>query len=560
MRSVSTRPLAAALVALAMNAPPLARPASGAEERVTGALQAQGHVHPAAANERLGTVHFATSCTEQAQPLFDRAVSLLHSFEFGPAIDAFNETLTADPTCAMTQWGIALSHWSNPFGLNTRSRRQLEQGLAAVERGRAIRPNTDRERAWLEAVALLYADAAGRSQQARVQAYRDAMEVLARTHPVDMEAAIFFALSLTAAEDPSDKTYASRLRAVGILEPLFKAHPEHPGLAHYIIHSYDVPELAPRALDAAKRYAEIAPSAAHALHMPSHTFTRVGLWQPSIDANIASADVARKQRVTGEELHASDYQMYAYLQSGQDAAARQLLDALPGIIARYDATSTQGAAPPSAAYYAMAAIPARWALERGAWADAERLELRPSGLPYVDALTEFARAMGAARVKDAATVRSALTRLDALRTAQVARNEPYWTQQIEIQRDAAAAWLAFVEGRQADAIAAMRAVADTEDRTEKAAVTPGPLAPAREQLGEMLLASGDARAARVAFEATLAKEPNRFRALAGAARAAAASGDAAAERRHLQTLVTICERAETPGRVELQQARATLAR
>ena len=406
----------------------------------------------------------------------------------------------------------------------------------------------------------LYADAGRRSQPQRVQAYRDAMEALSRKHPEDMEAAIFFALSLTAAEDPSDKTYASRLRAVGILEPLFHAHPDHPGLAHYIIHSYDVPALASRALEAARRYADIAPSASHALHMPSHTFTRVGLWQPSIDANIASADVARKGHVTGEELHASDYQMYAYLQTGQDAAARQLLDTLPGIIARYDAKSTQGAAPPSAAYYAMAAIPARWALERGAWTDAERLELRPSGFPYVDALTEFARALGAARAKDAATLRTALDRLDALRTEQVARNEPYWTQQIQIQRDAAAAWLAFVEGRQADAIAGMRAAADAEDRTEKAAVTPGPLAPAREQLGEMLLASGDARGAREAFETTLVKEPNRFRALAGAARAAAAAGDAAGERRHLQTLVTMCERAEQPGRAELQQARATVAR
>jgi hypothetical protein len=294
--------------------------------------------------------------------------------------------------------------------------------------------------------------------------------------------------------------------------------------------------------------------------MPSHTFTRVGLWQSSIEANIASASVAREQRVTGEELHASDYQMYAYLQTAQDAAARRLLDTLPEMVSRYDARSTQGAAPPSAAYYAMAAMPARWALERGAWADATRLELRPSGLPYVDALTEFARAVGAARSRDAAALRTALGRLEALRTEQAGKHEPYWTQQIQIQRDAAAAWLAFVEGRHAEAIAGMRAAADAEDKTEKSAVTPGPLAPAREQLGEMLLAAGDARGAREAFETTLVKEPNRFRALYGAARAAAASGDTTGERRHLQSLVAICERAEAPGREELQQARATLAR
>ena len=324
----------------------------------------QDHVHPPP-GEKLGTVHFETSCAAAAQPAFDRAVSLLHSFEFGVAISSFDAALEADPTCGMTQWGVALSRWGNPFTVGARSAAQIKNGLAAVERARAIGATTERERAYIDAVANLYADGERRPQRARVEAYRDAMGQLARRFPDDTEAPIFYALSLTAAEDINDKTYASRLQAVAILEPMFAKQPNHPGLAHYIIHSYDVPALAPRALGAAKAYADIAPSAPHALHMPSHTFTRVGLWQQSIEANIASAAVAKAQKVTGEELHASDYQMYAYLQTAQDGAAKRLLEALPEITARFDAGAVAGAAPPAAAFYAMAAIPARWALERG---------------------------------------------------------------------------------------------------------------------------------------------------------------------------------------------------
>ncbi len=307
---------------------------------------AQDHAHP---GERLGSVHFATSCAAAARPEFDRAVALLHSFEFGPAIAAFERALAADPSCAMTQWGIALSRWSNPFAVGTRGPVQLQQGLAAVERGRAIGAKTDRERAYIDAVAHLYVDSGQRAQQPRVEAYRDAMAELSRRYPDDSEAAIFHALSLTAAEDLNDKTYASRLKAVGILEPLLVKMPDHPGVAHYVIHSYDVPALASRALQAAERYSAIAPSAPHALHMPSHTFTRVGLWQQSIDTNIASAVVAKQQGATGEELHASDYQMYAYLQTAQDTAARQLANELPAIAARYSPASTASAAPPAAA-------------------------------------------------------------------------------------------------------------------------------------------------------------------------------------------------------------------
>ena len=520
----------------------------------------QDHYHSNGARETLGTVHFSTSCAVAVQPQFDRAVALLHSFEFGAAIAAFEATLTADPPCAIAQWGVALSRWGNPFGVGARSALQVQAGLAAVERARAIGAGTDRERAYIDAVATLYVDAGRLSQQARVEAYRDAMGRLAQRYPDDTEAAIFFALSLTAAEDLNDKTYASRLRAVGILEPLFKQQPDHPGLAHYIIHSYDVPALAPRALDAATRYARIAPSAPHALHMPSHTFTRVGLWQESIDTNLASATAARQRHVTAEELHATDYLMYAYLQTAQDAAAKRLLDALPEIASRFDPRDTASAAPPSAGRYALAAIPARWTLERGAWAEAAKLDVHSSGLPYADALTEFARALGAARTKNVAGARAAIARLEDLRVGESKLNEPYWTEQIEIQRRVAAAWLAFVDGRASEAVAEMRAVAQAEDHTEKAAVTPGPLAPARELLGEMLLESNDAPAALKEFEATLVNEPNRFRTLYGAARAAAQAGNEAAAKRYFARLVSICDRAGMPARPELLEARAAVAR
>jgi hypothetical protein len=538
---------------------PLLLPLLSAVLLAVGPLSAHDQTHTHPASEQLGTVHFETSCTPAAQAGFDRAVSLLHSFEFGSAISSFEAILQTDPSCAMTEWGIALSQWGNPFGMTTRGPEQLRTGRAAIERARAIGAKTDRERAYIDAAANLYADPA-KPQQVRMAAYRDAMGRLSAQFPQDTEAAIFYALSLTAAEDLNDKTYAGRLHAVAILEPLFAKQPNHPGLAHYIIHSYDVPALAPRALNAATRYAEIAPSAPHALHMPSHTFTRVGLWQESIDTNIASAAAAKQQHATGEELHASDYQMYAYLQTAQDAAAKRLLDSLPDMVARFGTQSVASAAPPSAARYAIAAIPARWALERGAWSEAARLQVHPSDVPYADALTAFARVVGAARSGDAPGAHAALKDLDAVRARQEATKEAYWIQQIDIERQAAAAWVAFAEGRTSEAIKEMRAAADAEDKTEKAAVTPGPLAPAREQLGEMLLETKDARAALVEFRATLGKEPNRFRATSGAARAAAASGDADTARKYFDLLVTTCARGDSPGRPELAQARAAVAR
>ena len=516
------------------------------------------HQHAPAA-EKLGSVVFATSCSAAAQPQFNRAVALLHSFEFLRAIEAFGATLKTDPSCAMAEWGIALSRWSNPFAVGIRPPAPLRQGRDAVERAKAIGTKDNREQAYLDAVSRLYADFETTDQAVRTLAYRDAMAKVAADYPNDIEASIFYALSIAAAASPADKTFAEQLKAGAILERLIAREPDHPGLAHYIIHSYDAPPLADRALEAARRYAKIAPSAPHALHMPSHTFTRLGYWQESIDANTASGEVAKREASVAEELHTMDYRVYAYLQTAQDERARRLVAALPEVAARFDPDAIGSAAPGSAGVYALAAIPARYSLERGAWAAAAKLEPQPSKFPYTVALTHFARALGAARLGDTATARSSIEALQQIHHQLTEAREGYWAGQTEIQRRSAAAWLALAERREADALAEMRAAADLEDATEKAAVTPGPLAPARELLGDMLLALEQPAQARKEFEATLRKEPNRFRAVYGAGRAASLAGDRAAARRYYAQLLKICERGDKPGRSELAAARQARA-
>ena len=527
-----------------------------------GRAAAQAHQHPhesAPAADKLGTVHFATSCSATARPLFDRAVALMHSFEFAQAIEGFNATLKADPSCAMAEWGIAMSRWGNPFLVGARAPESIRLGTEAVGRARALGPKTDRERGYVEAVAVLFTNVDTVEQRARVLAYRDAMAKLAAANPSDTEASVFYALSIAGANDPADKSYAELLKAGAILEGLIGSQPDHPGIAHYIIHSYDVPALADRALAAARRSAQIAPAATPALHMPSHTFTRVGSWQESIDTNIASGAAAKKDKNVGSELHAMDYRVYAYLQTAQDAAARELVQSIPEVRARFGASNAQGSYA-SAGSFALAAIPARYALERGAWKDAAALEPYGTALLYPDALTWFAKALGAARSGDVAGARAAVAELAKLRDGLEAKKETYWTEQVRIQHDAASAWLAFAEGRRAEALAAMQAAAALEDKTEKAAVTPGPLAPARELVGEMLLQMDRPADALEAYEATLKHEPNRFRALLGASRAAAKAGDSAKARTYADALVKVCERADSPGRPELVSARREAGR
>jgi hypothetical protein len=526
---------------------------------ITIPVHGQQHEHGTTTNEKLGRVSFSTSCSPAAQPLFNRAVALLHSFEFGRAIDGFNQTLKTDPSCGMAEWGIALSRWGNPFASGIRPSAPLVVAREAVNRATAIGMKTARERAYLDAVSQLYTNFETVDQPTRVLAYRDAMAKVAESNPGDTEASIFYALAIAAAASPTDKTYADQLKAGGMLEKLIASQPDHPGLAHYIIHSYDVPPLADRALAAARRYAAIAPSAPHALHMPSHTFTRLGYWQESIDTNVAAAAVAKREGSTGEELHTMDYRAYAYLQTGQDGAARGIIDALPEVAKRFDPDAIGSAAPGSAGVFALAAIPARYTLERGAWADAAKLVAQASRYPWADALTHFAKALGAARTGDAPAARSAIDALQSIRDRLTEQKEFYWAEQTEIQRRSASAWLALVEGRSKEALDEMRAAAAMEDGTEKSAVTPGPLAPARELVGEMLVQLNRPAEALKEFEATLTKEPNRFRALFGAARAASLAGDRDKARSFAQSLLKICERADTPPRTELAEARQLAA-
>jgi tetratricopeptide (TPR) repeat protein len=516
--------------------------------------RAQHEHHGTGAAETLGTVEFPTSCRPETRDGFNRAVALLHSFEFRDAISGFETVLAADPSCAIAHWGRALAFWGNPFAPGIKGGKPVQDGRAAADAARAAGSPTRRERGYIEAVAELYTDADPATQRARVLAYAGAMERVSRENPEDMEATIFYALAVDQTALPTDKTYAQQLKAVSLLEPLFAKYPDHPGLAHYIIHACDHPPLAARALEAARRYARIAPSAPHALHMPSHTFTRVGLWQESIDTNITSADSALKIASYPEALHAMDYEMYAYLQTAQDAAARRVLDQVPAVAARLVPDAVTGAAPAVAGYYARAAIPARFALERGAWSEAAALPAVPSPAPYADAITHFARALGAARSGNVPAALPDIQRLTELRDVLSKAGDAYWSGQVDIQRQAAEAWVAFASNRREDAIAMLRAAADAEDASDKAAITPGPLAPARELLAEMLLEAKHAKEALAEFTSTLRREPNRYRATAGAGRAARAAGDRTAAAELDRQLLELCRHADTD-RPELVAAR-----
>ncbi len=499
--------------------------------------------------EQLGKVHFETSCAPAVAPKFDRAVALLHSFWFPVAIDAFNDVLKADPGCAIAYWGISLSQWGNPFGANHRSPQSLQEGWASVQKGLALGPKIPREREYISAVGELYKNGTATDQRSRVINYAKAMEDLAAKYPADSEAQIFYALAVDGTILPTDKTYTVQLKAAAILEKQYELQPDHPGVAHYIIHTYDVPALAPRALAAARRYAIIAPSAPHALHMPSHTFTRVGDWEASIATNIRSRDVAVATDAIAEALHASDYMAYAYLQTAQDRAAKLVWDRAQEI----SRTHAGGNA------WAMAAIPARYAIERNDWPAAKALEVHASpSMPQVEAITHFVRALGFAQSGDPKSAGKEIAELERLRNLGTQMKDAYWTEQVEIQRLSASAWAARAEGKTDEALSLIRSASQREDATEKAAVTPGPLKPAREQLGEMLLLANQPAQALKEFEETLTREPRRFRAVYGAAHAAQLAGDRVKARRYYQQLVEICKTSDTD-RAELQEARKAVA-
>ena len=472
----------------------------------------QDHTHPQ--GEQLGTVRFETSCSPAVRPQFERGIALLHSFEFGASIRAFNDVLAADSTCAMAHWGIAISRWGNPMAAGNRAPELLRQAKVASDA--AMRHGaraSERERGYIRAVSVLFDDFENKPQAARVAAYERAMQELATRYPTDTEATIFHAISLTAAASPTDKTYANQLKAGSILEGLWTKQPDHPGLAHYIIHSYDYPALADKARMAAQRYARIAPSAAHALHMPSHTFTRVGMWEESVNTNARSKETALSTGSIAEALHAADYQMYAYLQLGKEAEAKAILDGLPALAARFDPNAITGAAPGSAGVFALAAIPARWVLERHAWAEAAALEPKASAFPYTEAMTYLARSLGASRTGDLARAKASVDSLGVIQERLAAKGEVYWAGQVAIQHLVAQAWLDLAEKREAQALARMREAVTREDATEKSPVTPGPLAPARELLGDMYLELGRRAEALAEYRATLIKEPGRRHAI-----------------------------------------------
>ena len=395
----------------------------------------------------------------------------------------------------------------------------------------------------------MYADFDKVDHRTRIQAYAKAMEQLAQRYPGDDEAQIFYALALNTSASPADKTYSNQLKGAAILEPIFTRQPQHPGVAHYLIHLYDAPPIAEKGLDAARRYSRIAPAAAHAQHMPSHIFTRVGYWRDSIASNAESARVAAADKEPHDQLHAMDYLVYAHLQLGEDTKARAVIDEMMKVTG-FTETFIPGP-------YALAASPARYAVERGDWKAAAALEVRPSPLAHVQAITHFARALGAARSGDPAAARADVARLVELRDKLREAKDAYWSEQVDIQRQVASAWVLHAEGKHDDALEAMRAAAEAEDRTEKHPVTPGVPKPARELYGIMLLERGLAKEALAAFEATLQKEPNRLGAFVGAAQAAEKLGDKAKARQYYEKVVGMTTEADA-SRTEIADARTFL--
>jgi tetratricopeptide (TPR) repeat protein len=512
------------------------------------------HLAHASPAEKLGTVDFANSCSAAVQPQFARGVALLHSFWYSEAIKTFDAVIAADPACAIAHWGTAVALFNNPF-VWPLTGPALPKGWAAVQRATAANAATQRERDYVGAVEAFYKDSDKVDHRTRALAYVAAMEQITRRYPEDTEGAVFYALSLIATALPGDKNYANQLKAAGILEKVFVLQPSHPGVAHYLIHSYDFPAIAAQGLPAARRYASIAPDAPHALHMPGHIFTRLGLWDESIETNLRSAKVAENH---AELVHAWDYLAYAYLQQGRDGDAKRLVDRLKDIGPVNNKSFVAG--------YAFATIPARYALERDRWADAAKLDLYPGvsdfpwkSVPQAEAQLVFARAIGAARMGDAASARKDIERLQALREAVVQLKLPYWPQQLDIQIKAAAAWATYAEGNKQEALTIMRASAELESASEKHPVSPGYLLPARELLGDMLVEMNQPALALQAYESCRNTEPNRYRGLAGLARAAALSGDRAKAMGYYEELLKLAEKSDS-GRPELRQAKAFLAR
>src|SRR5947207_2022012 len=469
-------------------------------------LQAAEHDHPVP--EKLGTVQFPTSCSSKEQKSFERAVALLHSFAYSAAEKAFADVAKADPKCAMAHWGIAMTYF-HPLWPPPLAEADVVRGQAEIERAAQL-GGSDREREFIAALSLIYANDSVPHRD-HVNGYAAAMGKLAERNPDDVECQVFYALALIASASPSDKTHTNEKKATALLEPLFKKYPQHPGIPHYLIHAYDNVEMASRGAEAARVYAQIAPSAPHALHMPSHIYTRLGMWEESIASNTAARKAAHEQDDVGEELHAMDYLIYANLQLGRHQEAAQVLE---------DLRKTTDLSPKYfKVVYAASAMPARYAIERRKWNEAAKLAPIPNALPQAAAITAWSRAVGFARSKQAELARAETARLKSTYEQMRAAGDEYWATQIHVQLNSALAWINYAEGQNDEALKLMRAAADEEDAVEKQPVTPGAIVPAREQLGDLLLETGNTKEAQKEFQKALSMTPKRRGALLGAERA-----------------------------------------
>jgi len=504
--------------------------------------------------EKLGRVIFKTSCSPEAQKQFERALAMQHSFFFPETVKAFTAIPETDPSCAIAYWGIAISQRPNPL-VGPFDAATLKRGLEAVEKGEAIGAKTQRERDWLAAMKEFYKDHERVDQDTRTKAYEKAMEALVKKYPDDVEAKIFYALALNETFD--HKNMEPLLKAIAILEPLDKKYPDHPGITHYLIHSYDFPAIAHRGVPAANKYAKIAPSAPHAQHMPSHIYSMVGMWEASIASNEKAVAVA-KEYVTRSNLegtlagvpHAYDFMTYAYLQLGQDGKVKALID---------ESASIKKIIGPRIVAMARAAVPARYVLERQDWQGAAQLQpVSDSGLPAGDAITYFARAMGAARSGDLSAAQGDVDKLKQARTTLLEAKQPYWAEQVEIQILAAQAWIAQGQGNREEALKFMRAAADLEDASEKHVAMENRLYPMRELLADMLMSQNQPKAALKEYEASLKNAPMRLRGFYGAAKAAEAVGDTKNAAGYFDKVVRLTRNADSE-RPEIQEARKRLA-
>jgi hypothetical protein len=495
-------------------------------------------------NRQFGKVHFETSCTPAAQKLFDQGMLYQHSFWYRASKQAFEDALKADPNCAIAYWGIALSLLYNPHSPPPPA--SLPAALEAIQKAKALNAKTERERDYIDALAAMYTDYDKVDHRTRVQNYLKAEEAVAQKYPKDDEAQIAYAITLNVAASPADKTYANQLKGAALLEPIFKRRPLHPGVAHYLIHLYDYPAIAEKGLNAAKRYAQIAPAAPHAQHMPSHIFTRVGYWKESIAANVESARVAKLDGEQHDQAHGMDYLVYAYLQLAQDKKAKAVVDELNALDFKIDRFPGP---------YAVAASGARYVIERGDWKAAAELQPRQTKYLYSDAVTHFARALGAARSGNPAAAKADVEKLGELSAKLKEAKDAYWSEIVGIQQQVASAWVLYAEGKQDEALKAMSAGADAEDKTDKHPVTPGPLTPARELYGAMLMDRGMNKEALAAYEAVFAKEPNRLATYVGAAKAATKLGIGDKAKQYTAKVISLTKDADTQ-RAEVTELRA----